>query len=384
MTTLTKASQQWATRPDDERFTSLPEMRAAANLVRENSQEALYSLNHLRLAPDKDNGLILEAKRNAKGAYQTLGAPTNWGFQQLSIYGKTQATTMREGRPAAMVADWVNYGFSEYGRDDRVKILTRQMHTGWTEGVEAPEDTSPEVAALTGPKYGRVWDMQVIDQCIERFGDGISGKWRQPGEFGKKVPITKANCTLYWSDRSMFIFLVNEDNRITVKNRRGGKPGSLARGFFLYNSETGKECLGFDTFLFDYVCSNRIVWGAQDVKSIKIRHSMTAPERFMEKVVPQLILYGESKASNDEKTVIAAQEKELEADEVDKLLRKLLPVKAVDKVQAQYIRDESETIHNLWGVITGVTAYAQTIPHTDVRLDLEAKAGKLLDLVAVR
>src|SRR5205085_2945852 len=95
---------------------------------------------------------------------------------------------------------------------------------------------------------------------VERFGDGVSGHWRVPGEFGNRITVTKENTTLFASDRDMFVFLADEDRRIDVPGRRNGS-GSMARGFFVWNSETGDKTLGLGFFLFDYVCANRIVWG---------------------------------------------------------------------------------------------------------------------------
>ena len=81
-----------------------------------------------------------------------------------------------------------------------------------------------------------------------------------PGIFGRNATVDKAYTTLYASDRDMFVFLADEDRRIEIPNRRDGKPGSLTRGFFVWNSELGNTTLGGGFFLFDYVCSNRYVW----------------------------------------------------------------------------------------------------------------------------
>jgi hypothetical protein len=35
------------------------------------------------------------------------------------------------------------------------------------------------------------------------------------------------------------------------------------------------------TFLYDFVCDNRMVCGAREVKEISIRHTKNAPERFV-------------------------------------------------------------------------------------------------------
>ena len=68
--------------------------------------------------------------------------------------------------------------------------------------------------------------------------------------------------------------MADEENRITIPNRRNGKSGSLARGFFAWNSEVGSQSIGAAFFGFDYTCSNRIVWGVEDFKEIDCAHRL--------------------------------------------------------------------------------------------------------------
>src|SRR5207302_1489157 len=89
----------------------------------------------------------------------------------------------------------------------------------------------------------------------------------------------KENTTLFASDRDMFVFLADEDRRIDIPGRRNGSGGSMARGFFVWNSEVGDKTLGLGFFLFDYVCKNRIVWGADQYTEIRIRHTKGAADR---------------------------------------------------------------------------------------------------------
>lgn len=392
MSELMQANRQWARRPADERFISLLDMKQAAEKVRYQSEEITVATNHLRLAAADNNALVLNYDK--KG--ETLGELSNWAFQQATVLADTAASSMRSGRPAGMVADWVNWALINAPKEDKVKVykrlpIARAMPADVidldpaTGEVVAPIATPYEVAALTGPSYGRVYDMEVIDELINRFGDGTSGVWRVPGEFGRNVPITKGNTTLYYSDRSMFVFLANEHNRIEVKNRRNGKPGSMARGFFIWNSETGAETLGFKSFYFDYVCSNRIVWGAEGVKTIKIRHSKTAPQRFMDDVQPQLILFAAASARKEETVIAKAQTMLIEHMQtlgVDAWLGREFGPRVGADLQRAHIRAEERPIESLFDVVCAVTEHAKKIPHTDVRLDFEGKAAKYMDLAA--
>jgi hypothetical protein len=217
----------------------------------------------LTLLPDdsdpKHRGLYLGIERGPLAGEKL--APTHWSFGQLCSLAATPspASYFRDSRlPAAVIADCLNYNLRFTREVDDVGVLA----TLWANGAEG------EVRAATGPNYGRIWNAEIVDALAERFGDGVSGHWRVPGEFGKKVTVTKENTTLYASDRDMFVFLADEDRRVEVPARRNGGSGSMARGFFVWNSEVGDKTLGLGFFLFDYVCCNRIVWGADQYTEV--------------------------------------------------------------------------------------------------------------------
>ena len=372
---LFAVNKQWASRPDDERFLSLPAMREAVQASKDRSQQIVIPYRKLLVqATGKQNGLtIVDTRKDLD-----VGAPTNWAFQQLCIKSGAPSYYLRT-LPAELAAQNVNHGLKIHGGVEKAQLLTR------TSGVDAPVK---ETRAFTSAKYGRVWDAEVLDKLIDRFGDGATGEWRVPGEWKKLVEVTKENTTLYWSDRSMFIFLCNETNRIEVKNRRDGKAGSMARGFYLWNSEVGAETLGFASFYFDEVCANRIIWGASNFQQVKIRHSKTAPDRFLKDVTPVLNDYANKAAVTEERTIAAAQAfliggKDGGPKDVDKFMGKVFGPKLVGPMTVNHMREEGTDIRSLFDVVTASTAYARRIPHTDDRLALETKAGKLLDLVAV-
>src|SRR5215204_6412042 len=58
----------------------------------------------------------------------------------------------------------------------------------------------------------------------------------------------------------------------------------------------GDKTLGVGFFLFDYVCSNRIVWGADQYTEVRIRHTSGAPDRWLEETIPVLTEYSEGSA----------------------------------------------------------------------------------------
>jgi hypothetical protein len=362
MSTLTKASRQWATRPDDERFTSLNDMLAHFHSIREHSRETVVTTKRIQAAPTDDNrGLVITGPNGH--AYE----PTHWAFGQLATLAQAPAGYLRN-LPAPLAADCVNYGL-QFKRDvSEVGILLQR------------EGETATLRAATGPKYGRIWNADIVSGLVRRFGDGVSGDFRVPGEFGHRVEVTKANTTLYAGDRDMFVFLADEDHRIEIPNRRDGEPGTLARGFFVWNSEVGAATFGVATFLFDYVCCNRIVWGAKEYKQVTIRHTSGAPDRYIDQIAPALAQYARS--STDSITRAIADARRAKLDDVDAWLTQRFSRTLAAQIQQAHLNDEGRPVETLWDVSTGITAHARGLNHQDSRVALEREAGKVLDLAA--
>lgn len=354
------ASRQWATRPADQRFISLPEMMARSQELRQASRAKVISSRGVTCRP-------VEGDSKALVCVGPNGGPvnfTNWSFGQLAQQAGAPGAYMRD-LPGELAADCMNFGLQSRKVDDLGILL-------YQNGGPA------ELRAVTGPNYGRVWNTTVIGALMERFGDGVTGDFKVPGEFGKDVPITRENTTLYASDRDMFVFLADEKHRIEIPNRRDGEPGSLGRGFFVWNSEVGKTSLGMATFLFDYVCMNRIVWGARDYAEVRINHTAKAPDRWIEEAVPAIERYANSSAASITTAVLAAQSARI--DDVDKFLTQRFTRTKAGAIKAAHMSDEGRPIETLWDATTAVTAYARGIAYQDERVELEREGGRILDL----
>lgn len=369
MAELYQASNQWASRPADERFISLDEMAGVKQSIRDNSRAAVWANRDITVIPDPENpvkGLRLTRSRNpGKGAVMT-----NWAFGQIARLGGAPSGYMGT-LPAPLAADCINYGL-HIARD--VEEFGTLMH-------QNPETGEITCKAATGPNYGRVWDVEIINQLRKEFGNGVDGAWRVPGVWGERVEIDRDNTTLYASDRDMFVFLADETNKIDVPNRRDGKPGSMSRGFFASNSEVGGGTLYFGTFLFDYVCGNRIVWGARDYHKINIRHTKGAPARFVEQVLPALESYRQGKASSIVEAVEAAKKARIgDGDAVKKFLADRFGPRLAATMLAVHQQEEHRPVETLWDATTAATAYARSIGYQNDRVEIEEKAGDMMAL----
>ena len=381
---LMQANAQWSTRPADQRFTSLTEMLNYKNALRHNSRAKVVSSRVLTVAPTAetaDAGLVISGANGA--AY----APTNWAFGQLSQLAGAPAGYLRT-LPAAIAADAINYGLKFNRQAEEVGVLLQRPVTidGGTEvspfGGNEPVAT-PQLVAATGPKYGRIWDSDILTALTERFGDGVTGDFRVPGIFGQQLDtVTKENTTLFAGDRDMFVFLADEQHRIEIPGAgRNGETEQLARGFFVWNSEVGSKTFGVATFLFRYVCCNRIVWGAAEYKEIKIRHSSLAPERFMQEIQPALRTYANSSTLSITSAVESARAAKIDTDVTEFLAQRFGKARA-QAIDAAHRLEEGRPIETLWDAMNGATAVARGIAWQDERVELERKAGELLSLAA--
>ena len=82
----------------------------------------------------------------------------------------------------------------------------------------------------------------------------------------------------------------------------------------MWNSEVGKTTLGAGFFLFDYVCCNRIIWGADQYTEVRIRHTKGAPDRWLEEVTPVLQEYSQGSAKPVVQAIEDARNKRIETD----------------------------------------------------------------------
>jgi hypothetical protein len=363
MTIITTASHQWATRPADERFTTLDDLLAKVSHRRQNALTRTVANQMIEAMPDEDDSKALAIRVDDR-----VTVPTHFAFGQLARLVGAPAGYLRT-LPTPLIADCINWGTQMRPVEE---VGTMSVQNG------AP---IPELACATGPNYGRVWNEDVVKAVMNRFGNGQDGQFTVPGEFGKKVPITKENTTLYAGDRDMFVFLADETNRIQVPNRRNGETGELARGFFVWNSEVGHTSLGIATFLFDYVCMNRIIWGAEEYAEVKIRHSSGAPLRFVEEIAPALEAYSRSQTRSITDGIEKARKATFnDPDKLTEFLRSRFTKGQAEAIKLSHFNAEGRPIESLWDVTVGATEYAKGIQNQDDRVALERVAGKVLTL----
>src|SRR5439155_26917000 len=99
---LMKASQQWATRPADERFWTLEELHAATLAHRQNAQTAAVKLGDMRVEA-KDGEIELVGRTGSTAQL------THWASGQMSARAFASASYLRS-LPATLAVQNLNHG----------------------------------------------------------------------------------------------------------------------------------------------------------------------------------------------------------------------------------------------------------------------------------
>src|SRR3990167_1313657 len=373
---LYEASNQWANRPDDERCASIAKMRETCHGYFSSAVEGRAAWRALSVVPEADQMTLCGATSHA--------SLTHYAFGQLAQRAGAPAEYLRS-LPAELASRALNYGLAEKGDYTQAQILLHQNG-----GVVA--------RALTSTAYERIWNWEVCD----RLGGLVDQGWRVPPArpcrpdqagarlatevdllrdegFGLSVKIGDpiAPAGLYASDRDMFAFLVNE-------NRVGN---SLARGFFVSNSEVGDAALKLTTFLYNHVCGNHIVWDADQVRQTRIIH-MGRGARHWRIELRALDAWSEESTEHELERITAAKTHALGASKEEVLdavfrlrdvgLSRTMIGHGYDTAEAHPDDADGASPRTVWGMVQGLTRYSQTRPHAGDRVSIDRAAGRLL------
>lgn len=352
---LTKASYEWARRPADQRYLSIGELKEAVAKRKHQSWTATPNCKDLRVVTNGEN-LEVEVYDPTKGEVSNL-QPTHWGFGQLAQYAGAPANYLR-GLPPELTAINLQWGLEHSPIRENGLIL-------------AQSNGSNQMRAMTSVSYGRIWDSQVVD-AVERVNS--DGRWQVPAASYSTTNPKRAT-TLYASDQDVFMFLVDPERPIEVGKEK------LFRGFMVWNSEVGASVFGLATFLYRYVCDNRLIWGATDVNELRIRHTGGAPERFAYEGQKYLTRYADESTNHIVESIKKAQEKDIPVrtgDTVENWLRERGFSKSQATASVQTAIAEEGQARSIWDIVNGVTAYARSVTHANERVVLETKAGDLM------
>lgn len=351
-TNLTTASREWATRPQDERFETLEALRAVVNGRKARSDERIMTGAGAKFEGAGQDLWLLNDRKSIR--------LNHWAFGQMARAVGAPAGYLRS-LPAELASQCLNSSLWKFDASALVET--------------DPETNKLTARAFTSDSYGRIWDSEVVgavQEIVERTG----------GRFFNPMARTKDGNKpqgLYASDRDVFMFMIDGGSLIDG----GGERDQLHRGFIAWNSEVGKCTMGLQTFLFRAVCGNHIIWGAEDIKEIRIRHTSGWPQRFAMDATRELKKFTALSTESTRQGILAAKRTAIPSKPEELWQKFATRFDKTELISAVAAAEKEEgKCENIWELVQGLTAHARQNPWLDGRVDLERRAGKLLDTVS--
>lgn len=378
-------SSQWASRPDDQKYTNLNDLYDFTRARAQVSTAAILDVQKMHVRSSMDDPLDMRIIAPAGGNMPEMEMiPNHWSFGQMCTLLGVPAGYMRRLH-GAIAGINIQYALSNF-RQEMVKAYV--TNSG-----------ALELRAMTGPEYGRIMDYTIVDAVRRIAGDGTGRDgyhWKIPGvmnwtdgTYNPNAEITKQSTTLFASDRDIFLFLVDDRRPIKIGTFTDPQTGAvhddlIYRGFYVYNSEVGSRAFGIATFYLRGVCQNRCLWGVERFNEIRFPHTKNAPGRFMSEVMPALESFSNHNTDKLLQGIDAARAAVVanNDDERAEFLQKNGFSKSqVSDIIDRVVREEGKPARSIWDFVQGITAHARDIGTTDARLDIEKKAGALLNKV---
>lgn len=381
---VSTVSEQWANRPDDERFTSLTALHAQVAQWAAESYTGEVAPGQLVVDAVGDGGLRL---MSAEGALDL----NHYSFGQLANIAKAPANYLRS-LPPALAALNVNFGLKAAEQKPASLYLRKPVVD-----LAGTDPAKRLLRGITSTKYGRILDKDVVEAVMKVAGNGTGDtRWKVPGcidwssshgvSYNPNVVITKENTTLYASDRDIFLFLVDDMHPIEVGKLDDGSPDLMFRGFYVWNSEVGHRSFGVATMYLRGVCQNRNLWGVEGFSEVTFKHTSGAPDRFVEYAAPALDTYAEGstvKLVEGVKAAKAAIVSKTNEERIEFLRKFGFSEKQAKALIDVSIAEEGLPPSSLWDHAQAISAQARKAEFQEKRLHLELIAGKVLDKVAV-
>lgn len=381
-TNLYAAHNQWASRPADQRFQTLPALLETVNKRRNLSRTQDVHIGKVEALVHNVDGketIVLN-----HGIHKV--EPSHWSFGQVATTVKAPASYLRT-LPPALAVDNLNHGI----RTMEKEIGDRKFMT-----VLDEDGNLNTLQALTSPTYGRIWDADVVNKVMV-MNDRTGNKFYNPHAYKRDAEGGFGGGTepsgLYASDHDVFIFMIDGGSLLDIGGDQ--KRAQLSRGFIVSNSEVGAKAFSLTTFLFNHVCGNHIIWGATGVKQLCIRHTQGGPERFVQEAAPALLDYVNSSAKEETEAIKRAQDFLIPVPDAAKQNTTELRKATMEWVMSKgkfskgevfsaidWANKDEGDCRTLWQVVQGFTASAREIEFLDARMDLESRASKLLNLVS--
>ena len=239
MVNLTRANRELFRRGPDESFATLKELHDHCRQERQYSSDVWQRPQSL-MPRVQDDGLLLTLENGSD-----VGL-TDWSFNQMCrLAGMSKETVNRFHPETARLA----FRDTLPNSDKPIQLLT----------------TGQSVRSIHGVSYTRLWNSELLEVVRDAAVD-----------FQPPQTAFNGGSGLYCGEQDMFCFLIDPTGWIEIDGEE------FAPGFFVWNSEVGRRSLGMQSFWFQRICQNHIVWDAVDVVEFTRKHTASVRDGLQE------------------------------------------------------------------------------------------------------
>jgi len=341
MATLTKAHEELYRRSPDETFGSMQELWDHCYRMREQSQDRWHAPSDI-VAKASPHALTLTL--GSDGAFSM----NDWSFTQLCRLADVNKDTVNRLSPATastVFAETLPSGNKPF------QILTE----------------GDRIRSLHGATYTRLWNTDLLAMIREFAIDFQPPQQAVTGGTG-----------LYAGEQDLFVFEIDPLAWVEIDGE------AYAPGFFVYNSEVGRRALGCQTFWFQAVCQNHIVWDATEITEYTRKHTARVSEGLSEirAMIEAIVAKRDARKDGFVGVIRKAMEAKL-GDDAEETLKQLCKNGIPRNVAKEAVTLAQEKGRfTIFAVVDALTRLAQQSRYAGDRTDADEKAAKLLSLVA--
>ena len=348
MTVLKRAHQELFRRGPDECFDSLQAL--AKRCLEQKEQSTDRWLAPRELKPQAARSDLLAVQLNGSGEFQM----NDWSFTQLCQLAKVSKDTVNRLNPAT-----ARQVFDETlpGGNKPLQIFTEGQ----------------QIRSIHGVSYTRLHNSDLL-AMLQEFA--VDFQPPQKAAFGGKDDSGATG--LYAGEQDFFAFLIDPTGWAEIDGQ------AFAPGFFVWNSEVGKRSLGIETFWFQAVCQNHIVWDAVEVVEFTRKHTASVYDSLaeMRQIVEQLVNKRDERKDGFVRVIRKAMETQLgtDAEEVMKVITPHGIPRSVAKKALEIAKEQGR--FTIFSVVDALTRLAGESKFAGDRTEADRQAARLLELAA--
>lgn len=222
-----------------------------------------------------------------------------------------------------------------------------------------------QVRSVHGVAYTRLWNADVLDTVRKAAPDFTAPQEAFNGGTG-----------LYCGEQDMVAFLIDPLGWVEIQGE------AFAPGFFVWNSEVGRRPLGIQTFWFQAVCRNHIVWDAVEVVEFTRKHTANVRDGLEEvgRIAKRLVASRDQRRDSFTRVLRKAVNERLgeNSESVLKILgQEGIPCELAK--QAIEIAGDNGRF-TIFAIVDALTRLSQQEVYVGDRTELDVKIGQLLAL----